>query len=50
MKWVYCFNVWPDERRGFPPAVFELFKVQSGMIEMEFAEVDFEKLGQEKVL
>jgi hypothetical protein len=42
MKYVYSFVTWPDETWGFDRAVFDLFKVLTARVEMQFTERDFE--------
>lgn len=44
MSYSYCFGVWPEERWGFPPAMFEIFKVGfCNIVQMDFTEPAFEK-------
>jgi hypothetical protein len=40
-RYVYCFSPWPDETRGFPATVFDLFRMLQTRVEMEFTEVEF---------
>lgn len=40
--WVYSFSVWPDEKWGFDTSIFDLFRMLTGRVEMEFTERDFE--------
>ena len=42
-RYVYSFQVWPDETWNFDPAVYELFKVRQGRVELDFFESDFER-------
>jgi hypothetical protein len=43
MKYVYSFVVWPDETWDFDRAVFDLFNVLTGRVEMQFTAEDFER-------
>jgi hypothetical protein len=43
VKYVYSFQVWPDETWSFDPAVYELFRMMRGRIELEFTAADFER-------
>jgi hypothetical protein len=43
MEFVYSFAVWPDERKGFDPAVFDLFRMLQGRVEMRFTEEQFNR-------
>lgn len=42
MTYDYEFEVWPDEKWGFPDAIFTLFRSLQGRIEMEFTQEKFE--------
>lgn len=42
MRWNYSFTVWPDETRGFPRAVFDLFRMLCGRVEYDFTQEGFE--------
>ena len=39
----YSFCVWPDETWNFEKAVFDLFRMMSGRVEMTFKPDEFEK-------
>lgn len=39
----YSFSVWPSETWGFDKAVFDLFKLIGGRVELSFSESEFEK-------
>ena len=40
-KYFYSFFVWPDEQRGYPKAMFQLFEMLKTRIEMEFSATEF---------
>ena len=40
--YVYSFSVWPSETWGFAPAVFDLFRMLNGRIEIVFTPEEFE--------
>lgn len=42
MVYTYSFSVWPNETWGFDKAVFDLFRMLNGRVEMDFAKDDFE--------
>jgi hypothetical protein len=39
----FSFTPWPVEDRGFPPAMFDLFRSLTCRVEMNFTDVKFEK-------
>ena len=39
----YSFSVWPDETWGFEKAIFDLFKMLNGRVEMTFKPEEFER-------
>lgn len=39
----YAFHVWPSETWGFPPSIFELFRMLDGRVEMTFSPDEFER-------
>jgi hypothetical protein len=42
-KYVYSFCIWPDETWDFDRAVFDLFKMLNGRLDMVFAPHEFER-------
>jgi hypothetical protein len=42
MDYLYTFSVWPSETWGFDRAVFQLFEVLAGRVEMQFRPEEFE--------
>lgn len=43
MKYSYSFSVWPAEQWGFDKAVFSLFEVLGGRVQLDFTEPEFER-------
>jgi len=41
-RYLYSFQVWPDETWNFDPAVYELFRVHQNRVELDFSEREFE--------
>ncbi len=42
VKYDYSFNVWPHEGWGFSRSVFDVFRMFTSLICMEFTEAEFE--------
>lgn len=42
MKYVYTFNIWPDETCEFKNAMFNVFRLLNTRVEMTFTEHGFE--------
>ena len=42
IKYTYSFSAWPDETWGFKRALFDLFGMLNGRVEMNFMEREFE--------
>lgn len=42
-RFTYCFSVWPCETWGFDPAIFQLFEMMGGRLEIPFCEPEFER-------
>jgi hypothetical protein len=43
MRYVYTFNIWPDEGWGFGRALFDVLRLLNTRVEMPFAEEEFER-------
>jgi hypothetical protein len=41
--YVYSFHVWPSETWKFAPAVYDLFRMLNGRVEMTFSPEEFER-------
>jgi hypothetical protein len=41
--YAYSFSVWPDETWGFDRAVYDLFSMLGGRVEMNFTPGEFEQ-------
>jgi hypothetical protein len=37
VRYLYTFTVWPDETKGFAVAMFELFRMLTSRVEMQFS-------------
>lgn len=46
-KYTYEFSVWPAETWGFKRAMFDLFRMLNGRVEMPFTEAEFERFRSE---
>jgi hypothetical protein len=42
-RYTYGFTVWPDETWKFDPAVYTVFQVMGGRVQMDFSEPEFER-------
>lgn len=42
-RYLYSFVVWPDETRGFPKPMFDLFLMLNNRVEMEFTTDEFSR-------
>lgn len=42
-KYAYSFCAWPSETWGFKRAMFDLFRMLNGRVEMTFTEREFEQ-------